>query len=462
MFQPQTPTPGSTPLFKFKNENLADNLDQNHPLIRIAKQIDWNPLVESFYKFYRYGVGRPILAIRLMIGLLMLKFMYNLSDEAVVAQWKENIYYQAFTGGDVFVDTPPCSSSQLALFRKRIGQEGCDLILKESVRIHGPKVLEKHCVADTTVQEANITFPTDFKLILKAINLIKKIGKFLGVTFRLKYTKEIKNLKSKVNFSKSESKLEDSAKAIKRLREIANSLLTTLQKKIPEYAKRTYQIKSLLFILYKVINQKKGDKNKIYSIHEPQTKCIVKGKAHKKYEFGSKVSLVLSKNSQIILGILNCPSNPYDGDTLEDAIKQLSLLHNGYTPEIISADRGYRGRSEVNGVKIVTPYDNNPSLIYKIRKKIKNLLRARIPIEPIIGHLKQDHRLSRNHLKGILGDNINPLLAGAAFNLLKYARTDYNRLVRHPRSLTITLRPKKNKYHGLPLWRPPVNPLFPD
>jgi IS5 family transposase len=450
--------PGSKPLFK--TEKLIDTLDSTHALIRLAKKVDWDSLVTQFLKYFNEKAGRPILAIRLMIGLLLLKYMYDLSDAALVALWKENIYFQAFTGRDVYEDRTPCDSSQLALFRKRIGIEGCEIIFKETIRIHGKKVLEKHCVADTTVQEANITFPTDFKLIMKAINLIKKIGRFLGVTFRLAHTKEIKNLKSKVNFSKSESRLEDNSKAIKRVREIANYFLDTLEKKIPDYAKKTYRVQSLLFILRKVINQTKGDKNKVYSIHEPQTKCIAKGKAHKKYEFGSKVSVVLSKSSKIILGILNFPGNPFDGDTLEDAIKQLSLLHNGYTPEIISADRGYRGRSEVSGVKIITPSDNKPTLAYKIRKKIKDLLRFRVAVEPIIGHLKHDHRLSRNLLKGVLGDNINPLLSAAAFNLLKYARINYNNLVRHPRPLTLTLHPKKEKYHGLPLWRPKINPLF--
>jgi IS5 family transposase len=458
MYDPQTPIPGMKPLFN--GPELIDTLDQNHPLIMIAKKIDWNTLVPSFYKFFKSGVGRPILSIRLMIGLLMLKYILDLSDSDNVAQWSENVYYQAFTGQTKFVMKAPCNSSQLSLFRNRIGEEGCLLIFKESVKVFGNKVLEKNCIADTTVMEADISYPTDFNLTAKAIKLIKKIGKFLGISFRRTYTKELKNIKSTVNFSKSESKVEEKKEAKERSKEIATTLLGTLEKKLPEESKKTYRIKSLLFILNKIIHQKKDDKNKVYSIHEPQTKCIAKGKAHKKFEFGTKVSLIVSKNSKVILGIFNCHGNPYDGDTLVDAIAQLSLLHGGYKPDTIGGDRGYRGREEVNGVKIITPYDIKVGLLSKIRNRIKDLLRSRIAIEPIIGHLKEDHRLSRNLLKGVLGDNINPLLSGAAFNLLKYARTNYNKIVKHPRPLTLTLVPKRNKYHGLPLWRPKPNPLF--
>jgi IS5 family transposase len=458
MIEPQTSIPGSNPLFD--DPPLVETLNQDHPLIKIAKKVDWDNLVTSLYQFFNSDIGRPILSIRLMVGLMMLKFMYDLSDAEVVAQWEENIYYQAFTGQIAFVQKAPCHSSQLTLFRQRIKQEGCELIFKESVRVFGKKVLEKNCVADTTVQEANITYPTQFKLIMKAIALIIKIGTFIGIKFRYTFAKEIKHIKSKINFSKSKLKDDDTEKYLSRLREIGNYLLKIFTKKLPEYSKEGYLVKSLLFILNKVINQKREDKNKVYSIHEPQTKCIAKGKSHKKYEFGSKVSLVISKSSKVILGILNFTNNPYDGDTLEPAIEQLSTLHDGYKPKKVTGDRGYRGRREVNGVEVITPYDNKEGLLSSIRKMIKDLLRSRVAIEPIIGHLKADHRLSRNLLKGVLGDNINPLLSATAFNLLKYARTDYNHHAKPPRSLALRIRPKRNKYPGLPLWRPKKNQLF--
>lgn len=452
MINPQTEIPGSKQLFEDKP--LIDTLKPSHPLLVIAKKINWNSLVESFSKYYEAKKGRPILAIRLMIGLLLLKYIYDLSDEDVVSQWQENIYYQAFTGQGKFTDGAPCSSSQLTLFRKRIGVEGCEIIFAESVRVHGDKVLQDDCIVDSTVQEKNTTYPTDAKLITKSTNIILRIGRFLEIPFRKIYKKERKDLRSKLSFGGSKLSDEEKSNCIQKLREIALSLLDTLIKKLPVGASKGLQIGCLLFILNKAITQQKNDDNKVYSIHEPQVKCIAKGKSHTKYEFGSKVSLILSKNSNIILGVLNFSNNPYDGDTLDPAIEQLSKLHNGYKPKNIVADRGYRGRKEVNGVKIVTPYDNEKGLLPRFKRWIKNLLTARISIEPIIGHLKSDHRLSRNFLKSAYGDEINPLCSAAAFNFMKYARVKDQRLRKPPRTLSLKITPKRQKYFGLPLWRP--------
>lgn len=451
MFIPQTPIPGSKQLFEVTP--LTDTLNQDNPLVILAKKVNWNFLVDYFTKFYDPRVGRRILPIRLMIGMLLLKFMFDLSDEDVISNWQENIYYQAFTGAQAFVKKAPCSPSQLTLFRQRIKIDGCEMILAESVRIHGKKILEKYCITDTTVQEKNITYPTDSKLILKAIKLMLKIGEFLNINFRSKFVRETKDLKSKINFGKSQLKNDQKIKYIERLRTIAKTLFTVFNKNLPEYSKKFYLIKKLCWALNKVITQTKKEKNKVYSIHEPQTKCIIKGKAGKKFEFGSKVSLVISKKSKIILGILNFTENLFDGDTLAPAIEQLSRLHNGYKPESLTGDRGYRGRHEVKGVKILTPYDKTNGILGMAHRLICKLLRARTTIEPIIGHLKEDHRLSRNRLKGVLGDRINPLLAGAAFNLLKYARLDYNKRHKPPKTLASRLA-CKNKYHGLPLWKP--------
>jgi IS5 family transposase len=96
-------------------------------------------------------------------------------------------------------------------------------------------------------------------------------------------------------------------------------------------------------ILKKAINQRKSDKNIINSIHEQQAQCIPKGKTHTQYEFGSKVSYIVSKNKGIILGALNFKNNPYDGDTIDPALDQVKRIHNGYTPENLGEDRGYRG-----------------------------------------------------------------------------------------------------------------------
>jgi IS5 family transposase len=457
MIRSETSIPGTNQLFETKT--LADTLRQDHHLIILANNIDWSSLTEKISKFYNEKKGRACLSLRLMIGLLLLKYIFNLSDVDVVANWEENIYYQAFTGQGVFTQKKPCDPSQLTQFRKRIKEEGCKLILAESVRIHGNKALEDICLIDSTVQEKNITYPTDSKLILKAILVIKMIASFLMLNIGRSYRKEIKSLKDQINFGKDSLEPKKKEKAIERLRTIGNSLLDNLKNKLPAKLKKMFRIASLLMVLNKAINQEKNDKHKIYSIHEPQVQCIAKGKKNKKFEFGSKVSLVVSKNKGIILGALNFSDNIYDGNTLKPAIEQLSKLHNGYKPEALIGDRGYRGKEVVNGVKIITPYDNKKGLIPTLRQKIKGQLKKRAGIEAYIGHLKSDHRLCRNLLKGTEGDKMNPLLSAAAFNLLKFAKVEYEHLHRPPKTLAVRLKPRRKKLNGLPIWRED-NPLF--
>jgi IS5 family transposase len=443
----------------FKTTTLEDSLKQDHPLIILSKKIRWDKLEYAISTFYS-DMGRPGKFIRLMIGLLILKYIFNLSDRKVVDAWSENVYHQAFTGQTSFVLSRPCDPSMMTRFRKRIGKEGCDLIFAESVEIFGKQVLEKECLIDSTVQEKGITYPTDSKLILKAIGYIIRIGSFLKMTFKRTFKIEIKKLKNQINFGRNSQDQETREKAVSRLRSIANIFLKSFIAQLPAAALKKYPVKNFLMILTKAINQRKTDKNKIYSIHEPQVKCIAKGKADKKYEFGSKVSFILSKGMGVILGALNFKNNPYDGDTIEPAIKQLTSLYDGYKPETLVGDRGYRGRPEVKGVKIITPWDYKKSIISSLARKIKKLLVKRISIEPIIGHIKNDHRMGRNLLKGILGDTINPLLAAAAFNFVKYARIEYANINKPPISLAIQTRQIRKKVINLPLWRKEPNSLF--
>jgi IS5 family transposase len=443
----------------FETKTLEDEVNQDHPLIILSKKISWGTLEDGISKFYS-DTGRPAKLIRLMIGLLLLKYIFNLSDKKVVAAWSENVYYQAFTGQTSFVLSPPCDPSMLSVFRRRIGKEGCELIFQESVRIHGKDALEKEAIIDSTVQEKNITYPTDSKLILKVIAFILSVGSFLRMTFGRSHKIEIKKLKNQINFGRNSKDQEAKKKAVDRLRAIANKLLKSFVSQLPEATLKLYPIKHLLMVLSKACNQKKTDKNKIYSIHEPQVKCIPKGKADKKFEFGSKVSFILSKTKGIILGALNFNNNPYDGNTIEPAINQLKSLHEGYKPETLVGDRGYKGRHEVDGVKILTPWDYKKGILPSLFRKLKNLLSRRVSIEPIIGRLKMEHRLGKNLLKGTLGDTINPLLAAAAFNFLKYARVEYENLNMPPRSLAIQPRQRRKKVINLPLWRKDPNSLF--
>lgn len=156
--------------------SFTDTLDQQHPLYILANKIHWHIFEEAFEPLYCKDNGRPGKPIRLMVGLLMLKHIRNVSDESVVEQWSENNYYQYFCGETSFVPGVPCEASELVHFRKRIGESGIELILKESIRVNGKDGDDGSISVDTTVQEKNITFPTDAKLHKRIIDKCKAIA----------------------------------------------------------------------------------------------------------------------------------------------------------------------------------------------------------------------------------------------------------------------------------------------
>jgi len=174
--------------------SLRDMLDPKHPLFVLSHQIQWDTFENAFKSLYCPDNGRPAKPIRLMVGLLILKHLRNLSDESVVEQWSENAYFQYFTGETFFVSGYPCDPLELVHFRKRIGEKGIELILKESIRINGKEALDLNVNVDTTVQEKNITFPTDIKLHKKIIQKCKSIAEKEGIELRQSYNRTLKKL----------------------------------------------------------------------------------------------------------------------------------------------------------------------------------------------------------------------------------------------------------------------------
>ena len=388
---------------------FEEQLSHQHPLYILANKIDWNIFEEAFSKLYSTE-GRPAKPIRLMVSLLMLKHIRNISDESVVEQWFENIYYQYFSGEKTYACAAPCEASELVHFRNRIGTEGVELIFKESIRINGKDGHDQDATTDTTVQEKNITYPTDNKLHRKIINKCIAIADKEGIELRQSYRCTLKKLLMAQRFSNHPKNKGRARKAAKKVKTIAGRLVRELERKLPP---NLYQNSIALF--KKILTQKKTDSHKIYSLHEPHTQCMSKGKEHKKYEFGSKVSIMTTKRTGVIIGAVNLEKNIHDSKTLEPAIEQQQRL-TGITLNNNFVDRGYRGVKVVLGTKIIIPdapqKDRTPYEKQKLRKGFKR----RAAIEPKIGHLKQDHRLSRNFYKGIKGDNNNVMLAAAAMN----------------------------------------------
>jgi IS5 family transposase len=391
--------------------SLSDTLDQNHPLFILANKISWTTFEDEFSRLYCADNGRPAKPIRLMVGLLMLKHLRNVSDESIVEQWSENVYYQYFCGLEMFDSTPPCASSEMVHFRKRIGEKGIELIFRESIRVNGDDSNDSHVIVDTTVQEKNITFPTDTKLHKKVIDKCLKIAKKENLTLRQTYTRTIKKLLIDLRFSKHPKNKKKAKKARKKIKTIAGRLVRELQRLLPDnplYAE-------LLELYQQVINQLRNTKNKIYSLHEKEVCCISKGKEHKMYEFGNKASFVLTQNTGVVIGALGF-RNEFDGHTLKPALEQATKLTTTKI-QTASVDRGYKGNKEINGTKIQIPKPFTSKQTDYEKRKLKRAHSKRAAIEPIIGHLKKDHRLGINFYKGVVGDNINILLAATAFNL---------------------------------------------
>ncbi len=402
----------------FMIQGLKEICNPRNPLYRLADVIPWDE-VESWFEGEYAIDGRPAKPIRLMVSLLILKRLYNLGDETVVEAWVQNPYMQYFSGEVEFQWEMPCEPSDLVHFRKRIGEEGVKKILKLSIDLHGKDAREEEVVIDTTVQEKNITFPTDVKLHRKIASECVKIAKNEGIELRQSYTRTVKRLmylQRGRNYIKTKK---TALKAARRLKTISGRLLREIQRKLPTEKLSEYEKK--LGILEKVLAQQRDSKKKIYSIHEPHVYCIAKGKDHKKYEFGSKVSIARTKRSGIIVGALNIPENQYDGKTLPAVLSQIEELR-GSRPKVVITDQGYRGRKYYGESTVVNARDLRKQTSVYGKRKVRNQLRRRSAIEPVIEHLKSDYRLSRNYLSGVFGDSVNVMLAAAGYNFKRLLR----------------------------------------
>ena len=398
---------------------LLDFIDKDHELVLLSDTIDWNYFEKEFSVYYS-KTGRPSMPIRLMVGCLMLKRIYNLGDETLAEAWQMNPYMQYFCGMTYFEHHFPCDPSDFVHFRKRIGEQGVEKIFVYSVKLHGKDAQEKQVLSDTTVQENNTTFPTDAKLAKQIIDNCNDIAAVEGVDQRQSYKRVSKQLVRDTYNRKHPKRSKKAKKADKKLKTIAGRLIRELERELTPQQLLHYQ--EDLDLYKKTLKQKRHDKNKIHSLHKPFTRCIAKGKAYKQYEFGNKVGLCTTSKSLIITAVKAFKDNIHDSKTIEPLLDQLQ--DNELTiPEEVVYDRGGRGKKQIRKTKISTP-DNRPlkrdSRYQKCKKRKK--FRRRAAIEPVIGHLKSDFRMEQNYLHGPDSPQINAFLAATGWNLKKMMR----------------------------------------
>ncbi|MFQ5468447.1 MAG: IS5 family transposase, partial [Kiloniellaceae bacterium] len=420
----QQPKAHHDDLFRSRLDQI---INMKHELVVLAERIDWAWIDEQLAdRFSDYG--RPAEPVRFMIGMFMLKHTYGLSDEQVWERWVQDPYFQHFTGEEFFQHVLPHERSGMSHWRKRLGDH-LDILLAETLRIaHDAGALKKSDLArvtiDTTVQPKNVAFPTDAKLLETAIRQLGKLAREQGVPLRQSYRRVAKRAAMMAGRYAHAKQFKRMNRRIKFLRTRLGRLIRDIRRKTEGDEGLQEAFAAPLGRATQIRGQKQRQRGwKLYSWHAPETECIGKGKPHKPYEFGVKVSLTTTnrrcKGGQFILHAKALPGNPYDGHTLKDVLEETEAL-TGREIERAYVDKGYRGHNAPKPYRVFKSGQKRG-----VHGQIRRELRRRSAIEPVIGHCKADGHLGRNFLHGRLGDRINTVMSAVGYNLrliLKWLR----------------------------------------
>lgn len=407
----------------FKNR-LSNQLNPKHEMFILSSMIPWERLEEEFSDMHVDGVngGQPPKPVRLIAGLLLLQHMHNLSDDLVVRTWVENPYWQYFCGYDYLEWQFPVDPSSLTRWRNRLGKERMEKILSltVSVAVDSGTIKQKdleRVIVDTTVMPKNIEFPTDSKLLNKSRKRLVKLAEENGIILRQNYNLKSKKLLRRIGGYLHAKQMKRARKGQKHLKTIVGRVKRDCERRIEGNAFLQEIFATELSMANHLLTRKVSDKKKIYSLHEPKVDCISKGKAHKRYEFGSKVALSIThkKGKMIITGCSASEGNPFDGRTLQSSIA-LSEKLTGVKVKRAFIDKGYKGHGVEN--KEIFMSGQRQGITATIKKQIKR----RQAIEPHIGHMKQKVKLGLCRLHGVIGDQINAVLSAAAYNLRQVLR----------------------------------------
>lgn len=414
--QPKKQEHGAFELFQAHFDQL---LNPKHELVQLARKIDWGRFDAALADCFSPDMGAPAKATRLMVGLHYLKYAFSESDESLVERWVENPYWQYFCGFTHLQHACPIHATSMTRWRHRVGAERLEILLRETVsvakreRFVGPRDLARVNV-DTTVQEKNITHPTDSKLLYRAIEKLGLAAKSRGIRLRQSYVRVGKQMAVQASRYAHAQQFKRMRRCLRKLRTYVGRLIRDIERKAtgPDQP-----LETLLQRAERIRRQQPQDTNKLYSLHEPEVQCISKGKAHKRYEFGQKVAIASTNRSNWIVAARLMKNNPYDGHTLGATLEAVKSV-TGVAVSDAYVDKGYRGHG-VGGpvhVHVAGQSRKNDTRGERIRR------RRRSAVEPKIGHLKSDNRMNRCFLAQLVGDAANAVLAAAGSNLLKLLR----------------------------------------
>lgn len=410
---PRSKQPTTGDLFR---QPLVDLINEKHPLVKLAELIDWSIFETRWSAFFPSKTGRPATPPRLVAGLLYLQHTFACSDEELVSAWVENPYWQHFCGETYFQHEPPIDPSSLTRWRQRVGEEGVEWLLTETIEAaRRGKVVKKQSfdkiIVDTTVMEKAVAYPTDSRLLERGRQHLVKLATTLGIRLRQNYNRQAPRLALQVGRYAHAKQFRRMKASLKSLRTLVGRVWRDIDRKLDRQDVTTAaRAEAILARVKRVLTQKPKDKNKLYSLHAPEVECISKGKARQPYEFGVKVTVATTHKEGLVVGMRSMPGNPYDGHTLPEAVEQVSILTD-HLPKAVFVDKGYRGVA-IAGVAIWLSGQKRG-----VTPAIKKAIHRRSAIEPAIGHMKNDGRLRRNWLKGSLGDALHAVLCGAGHNL---------------------------------------------
>ncbi len=401
---------------------LDQIVDLDHPLTKLAQRIDWAFVEQRLDAVYRDGPGQPPLPTRLMAGLAILKHMRNLSDEKLCENWLENPYYQLFCGEEFFRHTLPFDRSSMTRWRQRMGEETLTVLLQESLHLATRTGAARpadftRVIVDTTVQPKAVAFPTDAKLLHRAREWLVKLAHKHGVTLRQSYKRVGKNALIRHQRHAHAKQFKRANRMLRTLRTYLGRVMRDISRQIDADAALRERFAQPLALARRVHAQRYRQRGpKVYSLHAPEVECIAKGKAHRPYEFGVKVSIATPlrrcRGGQFVAHVAALPGNPYDGHTLATVLPAITR-QNGTSLIRVITDDGYRGHNAppTQGACLYTSGQKRGATA-----QIKRELGRRPAVEPVIGHLKEDHRMGRNFLAGRAGDATNAVLAAVGYN----------------------------------------------